>query len=109
MGKLIETRFVKEILGIDDEHLDDSITMITGVSEEFVERELEGFNAPESLKRSIALLYASYLVRTTVFETKTEQDSYLATALRDEAFRLVKIAKNSSGCYIVKVNNRGEI
>ena len=107
--RLISRDFVKKILEIENDVSNDSIDICVGIGITWIQTELKGFPVPEDLKKTAALLYACSLFRNATFETSTEQSSYLARALRDEANNLVKIFKLRYGSYVIKVEGkRGE-
>jgi hypothetical protein len=97
---------IKEMLGIDKDYTkeDKKIIMCTHIAAKWVDTQLGSLKASISFKRVISLLYASYLVRTSVFESNTESESSVATQFKEEAEKLVKIYKHNHSKMFLKVN-----
>ena len=106
--KMIERSFVKDLLGIEIDDFNDSIDICIGIGETWIRAELKGFPVPVDLQKTAALLYIASVYRNSVYETHTEQSSYLAKSLREEADNLVRIFKRQYGKYVMKVNDREE-
>ena len=104
----IERKFVKDLLEIEMDDFNDTIDIFIGIGDTWIESELSGFPVPEDLKKTAVLLYVASLCRNATFETHTEQSSYLAKSLREEANNLIKIFKQQYGEYVLKVNDKEE-
>ena len=107
--RMIERSFVKTLLGIETDDFNDSLDICIGIGITWIQAELKGFDVPKDLQKTAALLYIASVYRNSMFETHTEQSSYLAKSLRDEANNLVRIFKREFGKYVLKVNEKKEV
>lgn len=84
---------IKSMLDITTSDYDVQIAECIRDADVWVDSQLSTFNVPMSTKRTLSRLYASYLFRSSKFETYTESESNAAQGFKEQALDIIKSIK----------------